>query len=134
MSADDFGGRSRRARLWMISASSTFDDISELGFGRSLLSLLSFSLSLFLSLSLSLSTLSFSSGRCKCVERARLVTVTSLSLLRRFLPLTLNQPEQLNNDKPQDLEKTWKWPNPSSLLFSSLRLDGFTLQSHLRQQ
>ena len=48
-----------KARSWrsrrMISAIEASDDLDELGFGRSLLSLLSFSLSLFLSLSLSLS-------------------------------------------------------------------------------
>ena len=54
ISADDFGGRFR----WTISAIleiEALDDLGELGFGRSLLSLLSFSLSLFLSLSLSFS-------------------------------------------------------------------------------
>ena len=49
--ACDVGGRSQQSKLWTISASSALDDIGELGFGRSLLSLLSFSLSLFLSLS-----------------------------------------------------------------------------------
>ena len=50
ISADDFSGRFQRT----ISEIEALDDLDELGFGRSLLSLLSFSLSLFLSLSLSL--------------------------------------------------------------------------------
>ena len=53
LGAGDLGRRFQRT-ISAISEIEALDDLDELGFGRSLLSLLSFSLSLFLSLSLSL--------------------------------------------------------------------------------